>query len=154
MAVEDFDPRPAKYRQVKPEHVNGLLRDLQSISANKNESSMWETQLQLSYDDYEQSDIDMNIVNKQIKILIENLTPPQLMQIPGTEEQSKSNIWFSERWRRLTASKCLAACRIGKLAVSGAPNTAVRAFKFIKSNIWKIDQEPFSVILDEIWPGK
>ena len=143
MAVEDFDPRPAKYRQVKPEHVNGLLRDLQSISANKNESSMWETQLQLSYDDYEQSDIDMNIVNKQIKILIENLTPPQLMQIPGTEEQSKSNIWFSERWRRLTASKCLAACRIGKLAVSGAPNTAVRAFKFIKSNIWKIDQEPF-----------
>ena len=41
MAVEDFDPRPAKYRQVKPEHVNGLLRDLQSISANKNESSMW-----------------------------------------------------------------------------------------------------------------
>ena len=143
MAVEDFDPRPAKYRQVKPEHVNGLLRDLQSISANKNESSMWETQLQLSYDDYEQSDIDMNIVNKQIKILIENLTPPQLMQIPGTGEQSKSNIWFSERWRRLTASKCLAACRIGKLAVSGAPNTAVRAFKFIKSNIWKIDQEPF-----------
>ena len=37
----------------------------------------------------------------------------------------------------------MATCRIGKLAVSGAPNTAVRAFKFIKSNIWKIDQEPF-----------
>ena len=47
----DFDPRPAKYRQVKPENVNELLQDLQSISANKNESSMWETQLQLSYDD-------------------------------------------------------------------------------------------------------
>ena len=121
-------------------------------------SSLWETQLQLSYDDYELSDIDMNNVNKQIKILIENLTPPQLMQIPGTEEQSKSHLWFSERWRRLTASKCLTACRIGKLAVSGAPNTVVRAFKFIKSNIWKIDQEPFHLmkylILDEVWPGK
>ena len=83
MAVEDFDPRQAKYRQVKPEHVDRLLRDLQSISANKNESSIWEAQLQLSYD-YELSDIDINNVNKQI-------TPPQLMQIPGTEEQSKSH---------------------------------------------------------------
>ena len=95
VAVEDSDPRPAKYRQVKPEHVNALLWGLQSISANKNESSTWETQLQLSYDDYELSNMDMNNVNKQIKILIENLTPPQLTQIPGTEEQSKSHLWFS-----------------------------------------------------------
>ena len=51
IAIEDFDPRPAKYRLVKPEHVNELLQDLQSLSANKNESSIWETQLQLSYDD-------------------------------------------------------------------------------------------------------
>ena len=115
MAVEDFDPRPAKYRQVKPEHVNGLLRDLQSISANKNESSMWETQLQLSYDDYEQSDIDMNIVNKQIKILIENLTPPQLMQIPGTEEQILSAI---------SESCLLSGQLILRFAIMGLPYTA------------------------------
>ena len=53
--------------------------------------------------DYELSDIDMN--NKQIKILIENLTPPQLMKIPGTEEQSKFHLSFSERWRRFDCIK-------------------------------------------------
>ena len=53
--------------------------------------------------DYELSDTDMN--NKQIKILKENLTPSQLMQIPGTEEQSKSHLWLSERWRRFNCIK-------------------------------------------------
>ena len=61
----------------------------------------------------------------------------------GTEQQSGSEKWFSEGWLHLTASKCLTACRIGKLTVQGKPNASVRAFKFISANIWGIDHEPF-----------
>ena len=64
------------------------------------------------------------------------------MQIPGTEGQSQSQKWFQERWLRLTASKCLSAFRIGRLITSEAPSAAVRAFKFIRTNIWKIDIVP------------
>ena len=43
----------------------------------------------------------------------------------------------------MTASKCLTSCRIGKLIVEGKANASVRAFKFISTNIWGIDPEPF-----------
>ena len=142
MAVADFDPRPAGYRQVNPEHINGLLRDLQGISTNNPQSSMWETQLQIAYQDYDICDIDVSKISEKINILLENLTSPKLMQIPGTEGQSQSQKWFQERWLRLTASKCLSAFRIGRLITSEAPNAAVRAFKFIRTNIWKIDIVP------------
>ena len=139
MAVADFDPRPAGYRQVNPENINSLLRDLQGISTNNPQSSMWETQLQIAYQDYDISDIDVSKMSEKINILLENLTPPKLMQISGTEGQSQSQKWFQERWLRLTASKCLSAFRIGRLIRSETPNAAVRAFKFIRTNIWKID---------------
>ena len=73
-------------------------------------------------------------MSEKINILLENLTPPELMQIPETEGQ-----WFKERWLRLTGSKCLSAFRIGRLIALEAPNAAVRAFKFIRTNIWEID---------------
>ena len=139
MAVADFDPRPAGYRQVNPELINGLLRDLQGISTNSPQSSMWETQLQIAYQDYDISDIDVSKISEKMNILLENLTPPKLMQIPGIEGQSQSQKWFQERWLRLTASKCLSAFRIGRLITSEAPSAAVRTFKFIRTNIWKID---------------
>ena len=144
MAVADFDPRPAGYRQVNPEHINSRLRDLQGISTNNPQSSMWETQLQIAYQDYayDISDIDVSKMSEKINILLENLTPPKLMQISGTEGQSQSQKWFQERWLRLTASKCLSAVRIGRLIRSETPNAAVRAFKFIRTNIWKIDIVP------------
>ena len=138
MTVADFDPRPAMYRKVKPAHINGLLRDLQNISTQKKESSMWESQIRLTYEDYELCDVDVNNSNDKVNILVESLKPTELMQILGAEEQSKSQEWFSQRWKRLTASKCLAACRVGRLIISGAPNAALRAFKFIKDSIWKI----------------
>ena len=139
MAVAEFDPRPAGYSQVNPEHINSLLRDLQGISTNNPQSSMWETQLQIAYQDYDISDIDVSKMSEKINILLENLTPPKLMQISGTEGQSQSQKWFQERWLRLTASKCLSAFKIGRLIRSETPNAAVRAFKFIRTNIWKID---------------
>ena len=71
MAVADFDPRPAGYRQVNPEHIKGLLRDLQGISTNNPQSSMWETQLHIAYQDYDISDIDVSKISEKINILLE-----------------------------------------------------------------------------------
>ena len=76
-------------------------------------------------------------------IIENNITPSVLKQLEGTEQQSVSEKWFKERWLRLTASKCLTSCRIGKLIVEGKANASVRAFKFIQTNIWEIDREPF-----------
>ena len=63
------------------------------------------------------------------------------MEIPGIEEQSKSEKWFSERWCRLTASKCLSACKVGKLVIECQPNAATEASKFIFTHIWKLESE-------------
>ena len=86
---------------------------------------MWESQLQFCYEDYALDDVNMAVINEKIKILYQNLTVSEVMQLPGTEGQSQSEKWFSERWLRLTASKCLPAFRIGKLVKAGAPNAAV-----------------------------
>ena len=45
--VAYFDPRPAEYRQVRQQQINGFLRDLQSISSKSDEIFMWETQLMI-----------------------------------------------------------------------------------------------------------
>ena len=144
MPVIDFHPRPDKYRKVKPTHTNGLLKDLQSISTGSDDSSMWESQLQFCYEDYALDDVNMAVINEKIKILYQNLTVSEVsMQLPGTEGQSQSEKWFSERWLRLTASKCLPEFRIGKLVKAEAPNAAVKAFKFIKTKVWQINGGPF-----------
>ena len=76
-------------------------------------------------------------------ILRDNLTPSKLMEIPGTQGQSTSEQWFSERWCRLTASKCFPTFKVGKLIVEAEPNAASEAHKFISRDIWGIDVMPF-----------
>ena len=104
---------------------------------------MWETQLEIRYEDYEVADIDISQLMDRTLIIENNITPSVLKQLEGTEQQSASEKWFMERWLRLTASKCLTSCRIGKLIVEGKANASVRAFKFISTNIWGIEREPF-----------
>lgn len=137
----DFDPRPNTHRRVTPHHINGLLLNLQKISTKNSNGvmSMWETQLQMSYDDYSLDKHMTENLQEKTKILKENLIPDKLMEIPGTREQSSSEEWYSQQFRRLTASKCQIACNVGKLVCSEAPEAAVRAHNFIKSNVWKLD---------------
>ena len=140
MPVIDFDPRPVQYRQVTSAQINRFVINLQSLSQNS-EPSMWETQLKITYENYDLG--DPSTLHQKVNILCENLTTAHLMEIPGTEGQSNSERWFSERWCRLTASKCLPAYRLGKLIVEKNPNAPVDVFKFISHNIWGIDSEPF-----------
>ena len=61
----------------------------------------------------------------------------------GTQEQGKSEKWFSERWCRLKASKCLSALQIGKLVSESQSNAAVEARKFIFTNIRGLRSQHF-----------
>lgn len=109
---------------------------LQGLSKENEEISMWETQLQFTYKDY-------NLERERLEVLLEKVTAEHLMEIPGTEQQSRSEKWFSERWPRLTASKCLSAFKVGKLVTDCQPNAAVEANKFIFSHIWGLESEHF-----------
>ena len=141
--VRGFDPRPKSFRRVTSSHINGLLRDLQSISQKCNEISMWETQLEIKYEDYQLEDVNLDHLMNNTAAILQSLTPSKLEQIEETDLQSANERWYCERWCRLTASQCLSACRIGRLVLDGDPNADVRAFKFISSHIWGINREPF-----------
>ena len=141
--VIDFDPRPKSFRRVTSSHIDGLLRDLQSISQKCNEISMWETQLEIKYEDYQLEDVNLDHLMNNTAAILQSLTPSKLKQIEGTDLQSANERWYCERWCHLTASQCFSACRIGRLVLDGDPNADVRAFKFISSHIWGINREPF-----------
>ncbi|CAH3020708.1 unnamed protein product, partial [Porites evermanni] len=116
LPVIDFDPRPLKYREVTAIHVNGFLSALQALSKENEGISMWETQLQFTYKDYNLECERVEVLLEKVSALHENLKPESVMEIPGTEQQIRSEKWFSERWCRLTASKCLSAFKVGKLS--------------------------------------
>ena len=104
---------------------------------------MWETQLSMTYSDYVLDTDNEQILKKKTKILSENLTPDALMEMPETQSQSGCSEWFKQKFWRLTASKCLASCRLGNLVIKGKSNAAVRAYNFIYSHIWNIDNVSF-----------
>ena len=116
----DFDPRPETHRQVTPLQINSLLQNLQKISAKNSNGdiSMWETQLQTTYDDYSLNEQIADYLKKKVNTLRQNLQPCKLME-------------------------CKKACNIGKLVCDEASEAAVRAYNFIKSNVWKIDDSGF-----------
>ena len=76
-------------------------------------------------------DVTERVLLEQVCSLHENLKPKVVMEIPGTWPQSKSEKWFSERWCRLTASKCLSAFKVGRLVSECQPIAAAEASKFI-----------------------
>ena len=115
--MTDFDLRPKSFRRVKPCHINGRVKNLQTISQNSNEISMWETQLEMKYKDYDFKDIDASSLMNKTSVMLQSTTPPKLQQMEGTRNQSCSERWHSERWCRLTASQCLNACRLGQLVL-------------------------------------
>ena len=143
LPVIHFDPRPAKYREVKAHHINRLLSDIQVLSAEGGQLSMWETQLQFTYNDYQLGYERKRVLLEQVCSLHENLKPEVVMEIPGTRLQSKSFFFFSERWCRLTASKCLSAFKVRRLVSECQPIAAAEADKFIFSHIWELESEHF-----------
>jgi len=145
LSVIEFDPRPAKYREVKAKHINNFLSNIQLLTsqAEGGEICMWETQLNFTYNDYSLDCERSRVLFEKVSALHNNLKPEALLEMQGTQEQSKSEKWFSERWCRLTASKCLSAFQIGKLVSESQPNAAIEARKFIFTNIWGLGSQDF-----------
>jgi hypothetical protein len=80
--IIEFDPRPKANREVKPEHINSFLRNLQEISSSSNGVSMWEVQLQMTYKDYQLDDNNTLILREKTRSLKTNLTPTNVMEFP------------------------------------------------------------------------
>ena len=130
MSVFEFDPRPARYREVNELHVNKFLSKIQALSPAKDTGvSMWETQLQFTNSDYALDCERKEVLLEQVKLLYNNLRPEAIMEMPATQKQSKSERWFCERWCRLTASRCPGAFKVGKLVSECQPNAAIEANK-------------------------
>ena len=69
LSVTEFDPRPAKYREVKTKHINNLLNNIQLLSqVEGREICMWETQLKFTYNDY-------SLDCERSRVLFERVTP-------------------------------------------------------------------------------
>ena len=87
LPVIDLDPRPVKYRKVTAIHVNGFPSTLQALSKENEGISMWETQFQYTYKDYNLEHDRVEVLLEKVSALHENLKPQALMEIPGTEQQ-------------------------------------------------------------------
>ena len=84
-----------------------ILKDLQVANMDVGRTSMWETVLQFEYDDYVVDDERVGVLRQLVDILHNNLAnqcESSVYMVPGTEEQSESDTWASNRWMRLTAS--------------------------------------------------
>ena len=113
--------------------------DLQALSSDQKDVSMWETQLLITYEDYAIEASSVPLLEEKGKLLLTNITPKDLWEIEGTVQQSQSDKWRSERWLRITASTCLDAYKVGKSVLTNSSNAASSCKKFIKKHIWKLD---------------
>ena len=82
LSVIEFDPRPARYREVNEQHINKFLRNIQALSQAEDRGvSMWETQLRFTYSDYALDCERKEVLLEQVKLLYSNLKPEALMEM-------------------------------------------------------------------------
>ena len=129
--VVDFDPRPKEFRRVTSKNINKFVVDLQALSADQKDVSMWETQLLITYKDYAIEPSIVPLLEEKGKLLLTNITPKDLLEIEGTVQQSQSDKWRSERWLRITASTCSDAYKVGKSVLTNSSNAASSSKKVI-----------------------
>ena len=78
---------------------------------------MWKIVFHYTYSDFEldKGDIELcaslietfeNNVHYAVKQLLITTSATKCCQVPGTEKQRDSSVWFQERWSRITASGC------------------------------------------------
>ncbi|KAJ7369718.1 hypothetical protein OS493_037000 [Desmophyllum pertusum] len=111
-AMYNWDPRPVEFQnKVDQDGVHTFHRNLQAYSATQGTLSMWETLLQINYQDFKLDDADVvhykSLVTEFETALADSLSSISdkftVGQIPNTESQSKSEEWCQARWCRITA---------------------------------------------------
>ncbi len=149
-----FDPRPANAREVTSSRVNVFLKDLQVANMDVGRTSMWETVMEFNYDDYVVNDERVGVLRQLVDILHTNLADQcdptsSVYMVPGTEQQSESDTWASNRWMRLTASVAKQVVSLAACVDDYTDNNVCRCYKFVRGNVWGIDR--FSSSVYGIW---
>ena len=138
-----FDPRAVNARKVTGGQVNTFLKDLQVANMDVGRTSMWETVLQFEYDDYVVDDERVGVLRQLVDILHNNLAnqcESSVYMVPGTEEQSESDTWASNRWMRLTASVAKQVVSLSGCVEDYSDNNVCRCYKFVRGNVWGFDR--------------
>ena len=140
-----FDPRPANSRKVTASQVNVFQKDLQLANMATGRTSMWETVLEFEYCDYAVNDERVGVLRQLVDILHNNLADQcdpmsNVYMVPGTEEQSESDTWASNRWMRLTASVAKQVVSLSACVDDYTGNNVCRCYKFVRGNVWGIDR--------------
>ena len=65
--------------------------DLQALSSDQKDVSMWETQLLITYEDYAIEASSVPLLEEKGKLLLTNITPKDPWEIKGTVQQSQSD---------------------------------------------------------------
>ena len=114
-----WDPRPESQRPVTEDSIRKFVVNLQSDQ----KPSMWESLLQINYEDWK-LEVSDNILYRDLSLqfvedfeTINNhviLKSNICCQIPDTQNQAESDRWHSERRFRITASKCQMAVNLGE----------------------------------------
>ncbi|CAG2244008.1 unnamed protein product [Mytilus edulis] len=127
--LSDFDPRPESMRSTNDENLNCFVTNLKYSGISRGKSSMWESLLKTSYQDYE--------ISKEREGILRCL-----YMITNTESQAESNEWHASRWFRITASTAKQANNLGNLLnYPGDDVVNMKRFKaFIRNSIWGINQ--------------
>eukprot|EP00795_Rhopilema_esculentum_P005556 gene5556-9558_t len=135
------DLRPVKYRKTDDTLKATFVKDSQTISAAKQELSMWETILHI--EDFELGKNDFSIYKAQVDQFVQGkqdscdslYTARSSCRVPGTEEQSKSEKWFLERWPRITASECKLVTVLGE-DVASEHSSKLKLYNFLYNDFW------------------
>ncbi|XDV16378.1 hypothetical protein PO909_016123 [Leuciscus waleckii] len=146
--VKSFDPRPDG-SHVKNEDVNAFLTELQGANSGTGVISMWETVLVYHYEDYDLPESHRDVITSLRSVYEANLLPKCSVQcissmIPGTVEQSSSDVWYSERYLRMTASTCKEAHKIWEVIANCEQKMSaavkLRLLHYIRKNVWGLDR--------------
>ncbi|CAC5420379.1 unnamed protein product [Mytilus coruscus] len=132
--LSDFDPRPESMRSANDENLNCFVTNLKYSGISRGKSSMWESLLKTSYQDYEISKEREGILRSQVDDLFNN--------IKGKQLQAESNEWHGSRWFRITESTAKQANNMeNQLNYPDDDMLNMKRFKaFIRTSIWGINQ--------------
>ena len=113
---------------------------MQVVSKDAGGPSMWETSLQLTYDDYALSDVRQKIIETLSNNVKESLMPRKeigCFELEDTLDQCSSKKWHVERMLRLTASKCKSVNSFGEKILGGTGNIVTGSmFRYISEKLW------------------
>ena len=117
-----FNPRQPQHRGININDTNEFLVSIQAEYQNQSAPSMWETLLEIKYNDFEPRDADVVVLNNQCMQFEENQQnairalcgTANNCQVEGTIEQSQSTSWHTARWPLITTSDSKSAPNIGE----------------------------------------